>query len=149
MAEINRYSDTVPYEKRRYWYLTSHGTGPGTIPDDLKILEILEYSGGDFICLDGILNTSELEKYDMKEQSPPKDVYVDRKKKKNGIFAEVWEENNEIKVQIDWGDWKHEHLRCDYLMGEIGYELQSTVTTEEDGSDCYSALHTYIEEKQQ
>ena len=33
-----RYSDEVPYEKRRYWYFTLHGIGPGTIPKELKVL---------------------------------------------------------------------------------------------------------------
>ena len=35
MDKPKRYSDEVPYEKRRYWYFTLHGLGPGTIPTDL------------------------------------------------------------------------------------------------------------------
>lgn len=70
-----RYSDEIPYEKRRYWYFTLHGTGPGTIPKDLKVLEVRDGkndkgSWGTFICLDGILNTEELKEYDLKEMSP-------------------------------------------------------------------------------
>jgi hypothetical protein len=48
-----------------------------------------------------------------------------------------------IWVKIDNGDWKHEHLYCTYLMKELGYEECGEDITEEDGSDCYSALHTY------
>ena len=73
--DINRYSDVVPYEDRKYWYFTTHGIGPGTIPKDLHVLEVREGQNdkgtwGDFVCLDGILNTSELKKYDMIEKAP-------------------------------------------------------------------------------
>lgn len=48
-----------------------------------------------------------------------------------------------IRVQINRGDWKHEHLYCTYLMKELGYADCGEETTEENGSDCYSALHYY------
>lgn len=47
-------------------------------------------------------------------------------------------------VEISWGDWKHEHLRCDYLMKQIGYSLHHVDETETDGSDCYSAIRYYV-----
>lgn len=48
-------------------------------------------------------------------------------------------------VHIDWGDWKHEHLRAKYLIenANLGVFIKSE-TTEEDGSDCYSATHYFI-----
>lgn len=46
-------------------------------------------------------------------------------------------------VEISWGDWKHEHLWCDNLMGYIGYQKNDELVTEEDGSDCYSATHYF------
>lgn len=73
--DIHRYSDVVPYEDRKYWYFTTHGVGTGTIPKDLHVLEVREGQNdrgtwGDFICLDGVLNTSELQKYDLRELPP-------------------------------------------------------------------------------
>ena len=70
-----RYSDEVPQDKRRYWYFTTHGLGPGTIPKDLHILETREGKNdkgtyGDYICLDGVLSTDELKEYDLRELSP-------------------------------------------------------------------------------
>ena len=70
-----RYSDEIPYEKRRYWYFTLHGIGPGTIPKDLRVLETRDGKNekgiwGTFVCLDGILNTDELYEYDMRELVP-------------------------------------------------------------------------------
>ena len=58
-----------------------------------------------------------------------------------------------IEVQIDWGDWKHEHKRLDYIMYDIIYEYNPKLAsnfykekeevTDEDGSDTYSAKHIY------
>ena len=75
MDKPKRYSDEVPYEKRRYWYFTLHGLGPGTIPKDLKVLETREGKNdkgtfGLYICLDGVVNTDELYEYDLKELAP-------------------------------------------------------------------------------
>lgn len=73
--KITRYSDVRPYEDRKYWYFTTHGVGPGTIPSDLNVLEVREGQNdkgtwGDFVCLDGVLNTDELSYYDLRELSP-------------------------------------------------------------------------------
>lgn len=69
----------------------------------------------------------------------------------NKIYPEeIWNSHDDlhdidrIVVSIRWGDWKHEHLRCDWLMSELGYIKDGVVETEEDGSDCYSADHYYI-----
>lgn len=70
-----RYSDVVPYENRKYWYFTTHGIGPGTIPRGVKVLDVKEGQNkkgtwGDFICLDAVLNTSELKEFDLIELAP-------------------------------------------------------------------------------
>lgn len=67
---------------------------------------------------------------------------------KHHLFGEIVEESAELKkigIEITWGDWKHEHARLDLIMTENFDNLRSihTVTTEEDGSDCYSAIHYY------
>ena len=72
---MERYSDVRPYEERRYWYFTTHGTGPGTIPKDLSVLETREGQNekgtwGLFILLDGVLSTDELHEFDLKELAP-------------------------------------------------------------------------------
>lgn len=48
-----------------------------------------------------------------------------------------------IRINIEWGDWKHEHGYCDYVMEQMGYKKIKEIVTEEDGSDCYSAVHSY------
>lgn len=67
----------------------------------------------------------------------------------NGVYSEVWsaidgDNDNAVYVSIHWGDWKHEHLWARDLMSYLGYVKVGEVVTEEDGSDCYSAEHTYI-----
>ena len=64
--------------------------------------------------------------------------------KDNELDCEVYEhENGCVSVEIEWGDWKHEHRYLDYIMNELGYSLYTEDVTESDGSDCYSALHYY------
>ena len=70
-----RYSDAVPYEKRKYWYFTTHGLGPGMLPQGVHVLDTQEGQNkkgtwGDFILLDAVLNTDELRQYDLIELSP-------------------------------------------------------------------------------
>ena len=60
------------------------------------------------------------------------------------FFNDVFEGNfGLINIDIHWGDWKHEHLYCDDLMEELGYDLVYEEVTEENGSDSYSAIRTY------
>jgi len=62
----------------------------------------------------------------------------------NGIYADVYTNSEgQVEVQIDWGDWKHDHGWCNNLMSYLGYDEDDMVVTEEDGSDCYSARHYY------
>lgn len=51
--------------------------------------------------------------------------------------------NGEVSVLIEWGDWKHEHGYLRYLMQQNGFTETDENVTEEDGSDCYSAIHTF------
>ena len=66
--------------------------------------------------------------------------------KENHLHGEIIEEmENKIAVEICWGDWKHDHLRLKWLMEETFKDLKKvdSYTTEEDGSDCYSAIHYF------
>lgn len=63
----------------------------------------------------------------------------------NGLYADVYVDSlGQVSVDISWGDWKHEHLYCKWLMGLIGYELSDETVTEDDGQDCYSSTHVYV-----
>lgn len=55
-----------------------------------------------------------------------------------------------LSVDINWGDWKHDHLAIDHYVYKFftkqdDYDLISmdTEVTDEDGSDAYSGTHHY------
>lgn len=65
-------------------------------------------------------------------------------------FYEVWPSDEDtICVDVSWGDWRHDHLRLDKVAKEFfeskGYDVINidTEVTDEDGSDTYSATHSY------
>lgn len=157
MDKPMRYSDEVPYEKRRYWYFTLHGLGPGTIPNDLKVLETRDGKNdkgtmGLYICLDGILNTSELEYYDLRELVPPEDEICEEQRILEYLHSkdfvripEIWKEDGFIHIYLEGGDWKHEHGWLKVLMRELGYTLVDEITKHSD-EDCYTAEHIYEKE---
>lgn len=52
----------------------------------------------------------------------------------------------EIKVYIDNGDWKHDHLRAVNIVKQIlgeNFKDHFEEVTESNGSDCYSSVHTF------
>lgn len=57
-----------------------------------------------------------------------------------------WDVNldGSVEIYVDWGDWKHDHLYLNYIMKENGYLFTGEEVTEEDGSDAYSATHTFL-----
>ena len=67
-----------------------------------------------------------------------------------GVYADVYPEHDDfgrefVKIDISWGDWKHDHLRAKWVVTEVmGLPVGDwdTEVTEEDGSDCYSASHS-------
>lgn len=61
------------------------------------------------------------------------------------IWSEATAEGIRVTVYIRWGDWKHDHacLRNEIFRVFKPNDYEETVT-DEDGSDCYSAEHTFI-----
>lgn len=73
---------------------------------------------------------------------------VNNELRKYNLYGEMYNDYCGLCVDITWGDWKHEHWAVDSVIIEtldrMGYRGKYTITkqiTEEDGSDCYSALH--------
>lgn len=72
---------------------------------------------------------------------------LNRAFKENRVWAETrlsFEFDDVIEAEIEWGDWKHDHLRADWIAAETGFTKLGDRVTDEDGSDCYSAIHYYI-----
>lgn len=70
---------------------------------------------------------------------------------KNNLYPEDMSvHDGEITIYISHGDWKHEHLRCKWLVNDFlednGFEDVDYYEnlTDDDGSDTYSAEHHWI-----
>lgn len=61
------------------------------------------------------------------------------------IFFKNIHNDNCVRIQIDNGDWKHDHVRLEKFMKKK-FKIKSYFQTviEQDGSDVYSAYHTFI-----
>lgn len=61
------------------------------------------------------------------------------------VWADVYPHHTlpVVCVEINKGDWKHNHWRCDEILEEYGYVKMSEKTTWDDGSDCYSSIHYF------
>lgn len=72
---------------------------------------------------------------------------VEKILKENNLQANVYEnELSIICVEINHGDWKHEHLKCKLIMSENGFEQIGENIIDENDSDCYSSIHYFLEE---
>ena len=65
-----------------------------------------------------------------------------------GCSYEIWEQDQMIFIEIEHGDWKHDHGNADFIMETVfGLKSVAEEVTEEDDSedvdDNYSAIHTY------
>lgn len=65
--------------------------------------------------------------------------------KENKIWYDWWTDFTKfaICINIEWGDWKHDHRYMDYIMQQNGYVKFEEELTREDGSDCYDSIHYY------
>ena len=66
--------------------------------------------------------------------------------KSKGIWANVSQYMGlpVIQVEIEMGDWKHEHLYCDSIMKEAGYHKVNEQEIGDSQEDVYSSYHYYI-----
>lgn len=59
-------------------------------------------------------------------------------------YYEIYILGGAIHVEINWGDWKHDHGYVDYIMRGLGLAKLDEQVTEEDQSDCYSSTHIFV-----
>lgn len=134
-----RYSDAVPYEKRRYWYWTKHGLGPGTLPKGVNVLDAKDGQNqkgtwGVFVLLDAVLNTDELEQYDLIELAPQED--------RQPVRANIWGPDGETKGYVRESRQLNEGPGAGYkISGKIGdvtiNDISITVDGETDNAIYY------------
>lgn len=94
-----RYSDG---KTGKWWYFTTHGVQPGSVPKDLNVLEVKDTPNGTYFALDGILNTSELKEYDIKEKTPSVDEALTLNE---GKWNLTLNNSSELRAAIDDEDY--------------------------------------------
>lgn len=94
--------------KGPFWYFTTHGVQPGSIPNDVHIIEIRDGVNNKgtkrtFVALDGVLTAEELKYYDMKEMSPR---FMENESLNESSFTrdtfKVKDGDSEIVVSYEW-----------------------------------------------
>ena len=53
-----------------YWYFTKHGIQPGSIPKYVNVLDIIDKPEGSYFLTDSIINTKDLDEYEIREAAP-------------------------------------------------------------------------------
>ena len=48
-----------------------------------------------------------------------------------------------VEINIEYGDWKHDHLYADWVMEEKGFKKIGEEVTFESGEDWASSVHFY------
>lgn len=64
----------------------------------------------------------------------------------NKIYPEIWcdSELPFVYVQIDNGDWKHDHLLARNLLEEARFQYVNSCEVGDSEDDCYSAVHKFM-----
>lgn len=86
----------------KWWYFTTHGVQPGSVPKGIKILDIKDGKNkkgtrGTFFASDRVLNTSELDRYDIKEEVPVDESLTEDTVKQNGKWVNKGKEGTHGK----------------------------------------------------
>ena len=79
----------------------------------------------------------------MEYKSPIEKKVFDMFKENNLWYETNFFDDDCVEIMVACGDWKHDHRYLTYLMEKIGFTETDEYVTEEDGSDCYSSIHTY------
>ena len=59
------------------------------------------------------------------------------------LYVNVEETQTHFIINVEWGDWKHDHGHLMYLMANLGFTLDRREITNTDGSDCFSAIYYF------
>ncbi len=113
----------------------------------LSISDIIEIDGSYFFCdrfsFKEVFPEISSKGCQQKKKENLNDV-VSRILKDGKLYGEVSvDSEGKVTILVEWGDWKHEHGYLRYLMQQNGFREIGENITEEDGSDCYSSIHTF------
>lgn len=81
-----------------FWYYTRHGVQPGSVPKDINILYVLdsEDATGTYFLSDKVIDTKQLNDYEIKELSPDLGVSDDGRYK----ISLVYDDKSNVSYNI-------------------------------------------------
>lgn len=79
-----------------------------------------------------------------KEIENKRKVIGDILKNNNMYYDYSVDENGIIKITVENGDWKHDHISLRNLMSQMDYIFYGRhISDEENGDDSFSAVYLY------
>lgn len=77
-SNIDTIKESIDYSNddylfKPYWYFTRHGVGPGSVPNYIHVLGVVDADNGSYFASDKVIQTKDLEEYELKEQTPNAD----------------------------------------------------------------------------
>lgn len=141
---------------RKVFRLVSKNKGISFSPDKSKvytILQVKDYDESGDWCRhyilkdrdDHAIEVREFEAIFIPDTSLDEVDMVNKYLSDNDAYpSEIHRLDGKIYILLEDSDWKHGHIWCDTLMRYLGYKKVGEVVTEEDGSDCYSAIHYFV-----
>ena len=67
-----------------------------------------------------------------------------------GDFYEVYQNGKYLCVDIEHGDWKHDHLHCNHVMETVfNLSCEKEEIWEPSEDDSYSATHYFVEARKE
>ena len=118
-----------------YWYFTTHGVQPGSVPKGLNIIKIVDAPEGSYFLTDKVITTKALHEYDIKERAPKN---VEASSVPGGRYWEPgWEDANDedahyIYITADsWDEFIQE------IEEETGLKLDSAYKRRHSGDDYF------------
>ena len=139
---------------KKVWLIVDNDCTTSIDKKDYTIVAVIDFKEAKDFCNHLIVKNEKGEQKEIRECQcifAPNTNYegvtqISRYLADNGCYIDDIQDNTEgiVSVEISWGDWKHSHIWCDNLMGYIGYNTAcEEQVTEENGSDCYSAIHYF------
>lgn len=134
---LNKFFEDIDYSNddylfKPYWYFTRHGVGPGSVPNYIHVLGVVDADNGSYFASDKVIQTKDLEEYELKERTPDADD-IDEKVR---INIQNWLEDP-IEEKLSKKENLKENVGEQYLV-----EIQPD-TEQETFNDYAGALDYY------
>lgn len=122
------------YLYKPYWYFTTHGVMPGSVPKYVQILGVVDADNGSYFATDRIIHTKDLREYEIIEKAPELDIVPEKVR----INIQNWIENpiEESLMQDIQAD--HAKIRVEY--GQEVYDALEEYTAK--GNDLGKVLYS-------